>query len=99
MQKTAFCDRAMAGPDRSAAVAFPRSSTDSPRRSSRLLTKTLIVMKLFVVFMLAGLLQAQAESNAQTVTFSGKNVTITRVFKAIEAQTGNTVLANKDLPT
>lgn len=97
MQKTAFCDRAMAGSDRSAAVAFPRSSTDNPLRSSRLFTKTLIVMKLFVVFMLVGLLQAQAKSNAQTVTFSGKNVTITRVFKAIEAQTGYTVFANKDL--
>lgn len=63
----------------------------------RLITKTLFVMKLTIFFLIAGLLNAQANSYAQTVTFSGKNVAITRVFNAIETQTGYTVFANKDL--
>lgn len=63
----------------------------------RLLTKTLLVMKLTILFMIAGLLHAQAKSFSQTVTFSGKNVAITKIFKTIESQTGYTVFANKQL--
>lgn len=62
-----------------------------------LLTKTLLVMKLTLLFLIAGLLNAHAKSYAQHVTFSGKNVAITKVFNAIEAQTGYTVFANKEL--
>lgn len=54
-------------------------------------------MKLTLLLLLAGLLNAQAKSYSQTVTFSGKNVSITKVFKTIEAQTGYTVFANKQL--
>ncbi|HYE54556.1 MAG TPA: SusC/RagA family TonB-linked outer membrane protein [Chitinophagaceae bacterium] len=54
-------------------------------------------MKLTLLFMIAGLLNAQAKSFSQTVTFSGKNVAITKVFQEIESQTGYTVFANKDL--
>jgi TonB-linked SusC/RagA family outer membrane protein len=63
----------------------------------RLITKTLFVMKLTMFFLIAGLLNAQANTWAQTVTFSGKNVAITKVFNAIEKQTGYTVFANKEL--
>jgi TonB-linked SusC/RagA family outer membrane protein len=61
------------------------------------LTKPLLVMKLTILFLIAGLLNVQAKSYSQTVTFSGKNVAITKVFNAIEAQTGYTVFANKEL--
>ncbi len=63
----------------------------------RLLPKTLLIMKFFIVFMMAGLLKVQANGYAQSVTFSGKNVAITKVFKAIETQTGYTVFANKEV--
>lgn len=63
----------------------------------RSFTKTLFVMKLTVFFLIAGLLNAQAKSYSQTMTFSGKNVAITKVFNSIEAQTGYTVFANKEL--
>ncbi len=63
----------------------------------RLLPKTLLIMKFFIVFMMAGLLKVQANGYAQSVTFSGKNVAITKVFKTIETQTGYTVFANKEV--
>lgn len=61
------------------------------------LTKTLLVMKLTILLIVLGLFEARAEGYAQTITFSGKNVTITKVFTAIEKQTGYTIFANKDL--
>ncbi|HSK13959.1 MAG TPA: carboxypeptidase-like regulatory domain-containing protein, partial [Phnomibacter sp.] len=54
-------------------------------------------MKLIMVLLLAGLLQAYAEGNAQQITYSGKNVGILQVFKVIEDQTGYSVFANKEL--
>lgn len=97
MQKTALSDRNGLVPRLlSASVIFCRRVTRSPQ-PLRFLTKTLLVMKLTLLFVIAGLLNAQAKSYSQTVTFSGRNVAITRVFNAIEAQTGFTVFANKDL--
>lgn len=97
MQKTALCDR-------NAVVTHLHSAADfsgRPVRKSplqfRLITKTLLVMKLTIIFLVAGLLTAQAKSYSQTVTYSGKNVAITKVFQEIEKQTGYTVFANKDL--
>lgn len=54
-------------------------------------------MKLTFILLVVGLLRSQAEGYAQTVTFSGKNVGIEKVFRAIEDQTGYAVFANKDL--
>lgn len=97
MQKTALCDRnAVVSYLHSAAVFFRRPVKKSPRRF-RLITKTLLVMKLTLIFLVAGLLQVQAKSYSQTVTFSGRNVAITKVFQEIEKQTGYTVFANKEL--
>lgn len=61
------------------------------------LKKTLLIMKLTVLFLGLGLLTAHAESHSQTVTFTGKNVTIAKLFNAIEKQTGYTFFANKGL--
>ncbi|MGC4103889.1 SusC/RagA family TonB-linked outer membrane protein [Ferruginibacter sp.] len=54
-------------------------------------------MKLIIFFMLCALLNANAKTAAQTVTFSGRNVTLTKVFDAVEKQTGFTFFANKSL--
>ena len=59
--------------------------------------KTLLTMKLMLLFLLTGLFSAQAEGLSQTITYSGRNVAITKVFAAIESQTGYSVFANKEL--
>lgn len=59
--------------------------------------KTLVIMKLTIFLLLAGLLQVHAEGVAQKVTYTAKEVPILQVFKAIEKQTGYTVFANKEL--
>ncbi len=91
-----MCERSVQGA-KSGRMADCRPASPDLTRTLRPLTKTLLVMKLFIVFMMAGLMQAQAGSYAQTVTFSGKNVAITNVFKSVEEQTGYTVFANKEL--
>ncbi len=63
----------------------------------RFLTKTIFVMKLTIFLIIVGLFDAHANGFSQTVTFSGKNVPITKVFAVIERQTGYTIFANKDL--
>ncbi|MDP4261734.1 MAG: SusC/RagA family TonB-linked outer membrane protein [Bacteroidota bacterium] len=56
-------------------------------------------MKLTIVFLALGLLNARAEGFSQAITFSGKNVALTKVFNAIEKQTGYSIFANKGLLT
>lgn len=59
----------------------------SPRRRKRLL-KTVLIMKLSAVFILAGCLQAAANGYGQTITLSVKNTPAPKVFAAIEKQSG-----------
>jgi len=70
---------------------------------NRYVTKTLLVMKLTIIFLTVALLNVHAEGLSQTVTFSGKNVGIKSVFAAIEKQTGYFFVYNdplvKDLRT
>lgn len=95
MQKMPICDR----------DSLPVARAASPRELYRIrqpqaflvLTKILLAMKLTVLFLMAGLLHASAEGVSQTVSFSGRNVAITKVFEAVEQQTGYTVFANKGL--
>ena len=51
-------------------------------------TKTLLVMKLTSILMLGVCLQVSARVHSQTVSFSGKNVSLEKVFTAVEKQTG-----------
>jgi TonB-linked SusC/RagA family outer membrane protein len=51
-------------------------------------TKTLLVMKFTVFFLLAGMLQVSARTHAQTVTYTGRSVPLTAVFSAFKEQTG-----------
>jgi TonB-linked SusC/RagA family outer membrane protein len=51
-------------------------------------TKTLLVMKLTSILILGACLQISAHVHSQTVSFSGKDVPLEKVFAAVEKQTG-----------
>jgi TonB-linked SusC/RagA family outer membrane protein len=74
-----------------------RQGLKKPPQLLRLFTKTMFVMKLTILFLGLGLLSARAGGLSQTITFTGKNVTLVKVFNTIEAQTGYTIFANKEL--
>lgn len=95
MQKIVLCNR-NAVAFLSSLVSYLSSAGRSPR-TLRFITKTLLVMKLIIIFLALGLLNARAEGFSQTVTFSGKKVTLAKVFAAVEKQTGYTIFANKGL--
>ena len=57
----------------------------------RLLAKTLLVMRLTSFLILATCLQVSAHGLSQTVTFSGKDVPLQKVFSVIKDQTGYVV--------
>lgn len=54
----------------------------------RALIKILLIMKFTVIILLVSVLQVSATGFGQTITYSGKNVTLPNVFNAIEKQTG-----------
>lgn len=83
MQKTAICNRT--------AYAIPRAG------KHRLLAKTLLVMKLTLILLMFGLFSAQARGVSQTITLSAKEMSLNKVFTAIEKQTGYVVFSNKKL--
>lgn len=57
--------------------------------------KTLLVMKLTIVFLTAAFLNVYAGGHSQTITLSGKNVELKKVFTAIKKQTGYVVFYNR----
>lgn len=61
---------------------------------NRNLTKTLLVMKLTILFLTAAFLNVYASGVSQTITLSGKNVELKKVFTAIKKQTGYVVFYN-----
>lgn len=65
-----------------------------PWWKSRNLTKTLLVMKLTILFLTAAFLNVYASGVSQTITLSGKNVELKKVFTAIKKQTGYVVFYN-----
>lgn len=60
------------------------------RRRKWFPTKTLLVMRLTIIFLLAVTLQVSANSNAQTITYSAREVPLQKVFTAIRQQTDYT---------
>ncbi|WP_165760238.1 SusC/RagA family TonB-linked outer membrane protein [Niastella populi] len=54
-------------------------------------------MKLTAIILTISLLQVQAEGISQTVTFSGKNILLEKVFTAIKKQTGYVFLYTDDV--
>jgi TonB-linked SusC/RagA family outer membrane protein len=95
MQKNAHCARSLTGVRRPAEKHL--LSVGKSRQPLRALTKTLLVMKLTIIFLALSMLSVQAKTFSQTITFSGKNVSIAQVFSAVEKQTGYTIFANKEL--
>lgn len=61
------------------------------------LVKILLVMKMLFVFITASFLTAHASGFSQTVTLSGKDLSLARVFSAIKKQTEYVVFSNKEL--
>jgi TonB-dependent SusC/RagA subfamily outer membrane receptor len=62
----------------------------------RFLTKTLLVMKLTSILILAACLQVSANAVSQTITFKGKDVPLQKIFSMIKKQTGFAVMYNAD---
>lgn len=70
---------------------------------SRIPTKTLLAMKLTFLLLTTVLIQVHANTYSQSVSFSGKETPLKKVFSAIEAQSGyvffyDKVLLNKTKP-
>lgn len=58
------------------------------RSESWLSTKTVLVMKLTSILILTACLHVSARGLSQTVTFSGKDIPLEKVFEAVKQQTG-----------
>lgn len=59
--------------------------------------KYLIIMKIIMALLLSFLIQVQAETIAQTVTFSKKNANIVDVFREIKKQTGYNIICSSSI--
>lgn len=57
-------------------------------------SKVFLAMKLTVLLLLAACLQVSAHVEAQSITFSGSNISLERVFKEVRKQTGYEFLYN-----
>src|ERR1044072_8381342 len=85
MQKTASCNRS------GHAMHYRRQSR------SRLLTKTLLVMKLTTLLLTAAFLTVHANGVSQAVTLSGRNISLEKVFDAVRTQTGYHIFCDLQL--
>jgi TonB-dependent starch-binding outer membrane protein SusC len=61
-----------------------------------LTTKTVLLMNLIGIFLLAGVLQVSAAVTGQTVTYSGKSVPVSTILSFIEKQTGFVFFYDKE---
>jgi TonB-linked SusC/RagA family outer membrane protein len=59
-----------------------------PFKKGRFLAKTLLIMKLIAIFIFAAVLQVSASGYAQNITLVQNNVSLKKVFKEIERQSG-----------
>jgi len=67
------------------------------RISQRAKSKTILVMKLTAVFILAGFLQVSAAGFSQTVTVTKENIPLQKLFREIKKQTGYVFFYNMRL--
>lgn len=93
MQKTADCG-----------LSCPVAFTGKPayahlpvhkRTGHRNIAKILLVMKLTMILLTAALVQVHAAGLAQSVTMSGKSLSLKQVFSTIEKQTGYVMFSKK----
>ena len=73
------------------------SKTVFPARGRGAFTKILLVMKLTLFLMIAACMGVQAAGNSQTVTLSGKDLSLVNVFSKVKEQTGYAVFYNQAL--
>lgn len=71
--------------------------TSREARSYRTFKNCLLAMKLTIIFLTVGFLNVAAKGVSQTVTFSGKNVPIDKVFMEVERQTGFVFFYNESV--
>ncbi|RZS65435.1 SusC/RagA family TonB-linked outer membrane protein [Pseudobacter ginsenosidimutans] len=67
------------------------------RGGYRRITKTLLVMKLTTVLLLAAMVNVSAKSFSQNISFSGKDVPLKEVFNAVKKQSGYVFLYTEDV--
>lgn len=68
-----------------------------PPRRRGMLTKTMMVMKLTAIFLLAVCLQVSAAGFSQVVTLSFRNAPLERVLKEVKKQTGYSFVYTREL--
>lgn len=61
------------------------------------LQKLVLAMKLTIVLLFVAIFMARAEGTAQSVTLSGKDISLQEVFNAVKKQTGYVVFGNEEL--
>lgn len=60
-------------------------------------TKRLLTMRLAIIILTIGAMHIYATGHAQSITYSGKNVTLKQVFSVIKEQTGYVVLSDNEV--
>ncbi len=93
MQKIADCGLSAMAAVSGVPAYRPFKATKRAGRHN--LTKILLVMRLTIFFLTVALMHAHASGVAQSVTLSGKNLTLKQVFADIEKQTGYVLFSTK----
>jgi len=65
----------------------------------RKIVKTLLVMKLIFILWITAFVNVYAHTSAQSITLSGKDIPLKKVFNAIKQQTGYVVFTSKEIMT
>ncbi|HRF20410.1 MAG TPA: STN domain-containing protein, partial [Chitinophagaceae bacterium] len=76
---------------------FPAPKPGNRIKTSLQVRQALLIMKFTAVLLLAAFLQVSAKGTAQKVTLSEKNVSLQKIFKQINKQTGYQFFYEDDL--
>ncbi len=88
------CKKKEANPcPRTGSEAIPLSGTDRANAAK----KIWLTMKLTMFFMLVACLHLSATTSSQTISLSGKNLSLLTVFNQVEKQTGYVLFANQTI--
>lgn len=66
---------------------------------SQIQTKIMLVMRLTALLLIAAFIQVHGSGMSQSITFSGKDIAMKKVFQVIEQQTGYVVSGDKKILT
>src|SRR6478752_918085 len=73
------------------------STKSASKASSGLGTKILLVMKLTIVLLTVAIMGVSAKGVSQSVTLSGKSISLENVFETIRKQTGYHIFCDLEL--